>query len=71
MQIIGQSTVEPTVASLLMSLESVFAALTGWLILRDVMTGNEIIGCVLIFIAVIIAQLKFDKIKINKNSLPS
>jgi hypothetical protein len=35
------------------------------------MTGNEIIGCVLIFIAVIIAQLKLDKIKTNKNSLPS
>ena len=71
MQIIGQSTVEPTVASLLMSLESVFAALTGWLILRDIMTGYEIVGCLLIFIAVIIAQLKFDKIKTNKNSLPS
>ena len=71
MQIIGQSSVEPTIASLIMSLESVFAALTGWLVLSDVMTNKEISGCVLIFIAVIIAQLKFENRKTDKKGLPS
>ena len=47
LQIVGQKGLNPTVASLLMSLESVFAALAGWLILRQHLTPRELLGCVL------------------------
>ena len=56
LQIIGQREVNPTVASLLMSMESVFAVLTGALLLGERMTGRETWGCVLMFSAVILAQ---------------
>lgn len=56
-QIIAQKHTEPTVATLLMSLESVFAALSGWLILHESMMPKELLGCVLVFIAVIFAQI--------------
>lgn len=62
LQIIGQRYTDATSASLIMSLESVFAALSGWLFLREVMTFKEFSGCALVFLAVILAQLK-DKIK--------
>lgn len=57
LQIVAQKDTDPTVASLLMSLESVFAALSGWLILHEVLTLKEFIGCMLIFAAVILAQI--------------
>jgi drug/metabolite transporter (DMT)-like permease len=57
LQIVGQKSVHPVVASLLMSLESVFAALSGWVILHEKLSGTELLGCAIIFIAVIIAQL--------------
>ena len=57
LQIIGQRDVNPTVASLLMCLESVFAVLTGVILLGEHMTGREAAGCVLMFTAVILAQL--------------
>ena len=57
LQIIGQKDLEPTAASLIMSLESVFAALGGWLILHETMTGWELFGCCLVFAAVILSQL--------------
>ena len=57
LQIIGQKDLEPTTASLIMSMESVIAALAGWLILKEVMTGVELLGCGLVFAAVIISQL--------------
>ncbi len=56
-QIVGQKSVHPVVASLLMSLESVFAALSGWVILHERLSATELLGCAIIFIAVIIAQL--------------
>lgn len=56
-QIIGQKHLTPTVASLIMSLESVFATLTGWVILHEVLSTKESIGCGLVFVAVILAQL--------------
>lgn len=56
-QIIGQKNLEPTAASLIMSLESVFAVLFGWLFLHETMTKWEILGCVLVFIAVILSQI--------------
>lgn len=57
LQIIGQKYAEPTVASIVMSLESVFAALAGWAILSEAMSGREIFGCVLAFVAIILVQL--------------
>lgn len=57
LQIVGQKDLEPTTASLIMSLESVFAALGGWLVLKEVMTGWELTGCAMVFCAVIISQL--------------
>ena len=57
LQIVGQRGMNPTVASLLMSLESVFSVLAGWVLLGEALSGREILGCVLIFAAVILAQL--------------
>ena len=57
LQVVGQKGVNPAVASLLMSLESVFAVLAGWLLLHERMTARELIGCLLIFIAVVLAQI--------------
>jgi len=57
LQIVGQKYTEPTTATLIMSLESVFAALAGWLILGEVMTAKELTGCVLVFASVILAQI--------------
>lgn len=56
LQIIGQGSVEPVLASLLMSLESVFSAFFGWLILKESMTAREIFGSLLIFAAILTAQ---------------
>lgn len=57
LQIVAQKNTDPTVASLLLSLESVFSVLAGWLILGDLLSGRELFGCLLVFIAVILAQL--------------
>lgn len=57
LQIIGQQSVRPTVASLVLSLESVFAALAGWAVLGEPLSPREIFGCALVFGAVILAQL--------------
>lgn len=56
-QILGQKNVEPAAASLIMSMESVFAVLAGWLILKETMTQQETLGCVLMFIAVTLSQI--------------
>ena len=57
LQVLGQQRLEPTAASLIMSLESVVAALTGWLILNESMTGEEFLGSCLLFTAVILSQI--------------
>ncbi len=57
LQIIAQKHADPTAATLIMSLESVFAALSGWLILGETMSARELAGCGLVFAAVIAAQL--------------
>lgn len=56
LQIIGQRFTSPTLATLVMSLESVFAALAGWVLLNQSMSPTEILGSVLIFIGILIAQ---------------
>ncbi len=58
LQIVAQKNTNPAIASLLLSFESVFAVLTGYLILHEVLTLKEILGCILMFAAVIIAQIK-------------
>ena len=64
LQIVGQKYTRPTMASLLMSLESVFAVLAGMIILREIPTVREAIGCIVMFAAIIIAQLpEFKKNK--------
>ena len=57
LQIIGQKDIEPSTASLIMSLESVFAVICGVLFLHETMTKWEIIGCILVFTAVILSQI--------------
>ena len=57
LQIVGQKDLEPTTASLIMSLESAFAALGGWLILYQTMTAWELLGCGLMFAGVVLSQL--------------
>lgn len=56
-QIIGQKGMNPTVASLILSLESVVSVLAGWLILDQALSAREILGCVLAFAAIILVQL--------------
>lgn len=56
-QMIGQKYTKPSVSSLIMSLESVFAALGGWIILSETLSAKELTGCILVFCAVIIAQI--------------
>lgn len=63
LQIIGQRHTAPTVATLLMSLESVFAAISGWLILHESMSAKEGTGCLMVFMAVILAQLNLPEKK--------
>lgn len=57
LQIIGQKNTNPTIASLILSLESVVSVLAGWLLLKQSLTGREIAGCIVMFVAIIIAQL--------------
>ncbi len=57
LQILGQRDTDPTVATMIMSLESVFAVLFDWLIMHTQMSFKEFAGCVLVFAAVILAQI--------------
>lgn len=63
LQIMGQKNVPPALASLIMSLEAVFAALAGWLLLDQTLQIREMIGCALMFIAIILAQINPKKEK--------
>lgn len=63
LQIIGQKFIEPTKASLLMCLESVFATLGGFVILKERMSVKEFIGCGVVFAAIILAQFCEKKSK--------
>lgn len=57
LQIIGQKNMDPTVASLILSLESVFSVLAGWIILNQTLSMREFLGCGFMFLAIILAQL--------------
>ena len=60
LQILGQRDLNPAIASLIMCLESVFSALGGWLLLHQNLSAREGFGCVLIFAAVVLAQLPLE-----------
>ncbi len=57
LQIIAQQGLQPALASLIMSLESVFSALAGWIILHQTLTGRELCGCLLLFAAILVSQV--------------
>ena len=63
LQMVGQKYAEPTLASLLMCLESVFAALGGWLILGQTLLPRELLGCTLMLCASIVAQLPDRRVR--------
>ena len=63
LQIVGQKHSKPSTASLIMSMESVFAVLFSWLIVREQLSTWEAVGCILVFVAVILSQLP-DKKKV-------
>ena len=57
LQIVAQKDTDPTTATLIMSLESVFAALSGWVILHEVLSAKELLGCAIVLVAVVLAQV--------------
>lgn len=61
LQIVGQKDMNPTVASLILCLESVVSALAGWIILNQALTERELFGCVLMFAAIVLAQMPMPK----------
>lgn len=67
LQVVAQPGLNPTVASLIMSLESVFATLFGWLLLHQVLSLREAVGCLLMFVAIVLAQLPLDKMLSKRN----
>ena len=69
LQIIGQNGLNPTLASMLMSLESVFSVLAGWLILQEKMGFRQLGGCALIFAAILLAQIPADKFRKKNGSI--
>lgn len=71
LQAVVQKNVAPARASLIMCFESVFGALAGWIILGQVMSAKEIIGSVLMFIAIVVSQLEFNIKKTEKDESSS
>lgn len=67
LQILAQKDSNPTIVALLLSLESVFGAVSGAIFLHETMTGKELLGCVLMLIAVVLAQLDFPLKKKDKS----
>lgn len=61
LQIVGQKHTHPTVASIIMSLEGVFAAVGGALILSETLSAAELMGCILMFSATVMSQVEFNK----------
>lgn len=57
LQVVGQKDMNPTIASLIMCLESVVSVLAGWLILGEALSNRELLGCVLMFVAIVLAQM--------------
>lgn len=66
LQMVGQKYTNPVLASLILSLESVFGALSGYLFLNEILSTKEFMGCVIVFVAIIIAQIPTDIFNKNK-----
>ena len=62
LQMNAQKTIEPTVAAVLFSFEGVVATFTGWFVLNQILSPRELLGCVLIFIAILVAQVPPRKV---------
>ncbi len=58
LQIVGQKDMNPTVASLILSLESVISALAGWVILGEALSRRELLGCAITFVAILLANIQ-------------
>lgn len=67
LQILGQKHLDPTPASLIMGLESAFALLFGWLLLHERLSAPELVGCALVFVAVMLSQLPENIFKKKKH----
>ena len=61
LQVVAQKGVNPTVASLIMCLESVVAVLAGWILLGQALSSRELLGCLFMFVAIVLAQLPMPK----------
>lgn len=57
LQVVAQKDTDPVIASLILSLESVFSVIAGWMILGETLTVREMAGCALVFCAILLAQL--------------
>lgn len=66
LQVVAQKDIEPTIASLLMSLESVFSLLAGWVLLGQKLAAKELFGCALVFGAIILAQIPTEMFRRGK-----
>ncbi|MBQ3050329.1 MAG: EamA family transporter, partial [Clostridia bacterium] len=68
LQIISQKGANPTLVSLLMSLESVFAVLSGAIVLHEHLTGREYLGCVVMFAAIVLSQVPIEQFIAKKKT---
>lgn len=68
LQVVGQEGMNPTVASLILCLESVISALAGWVILHQALSARELSGCILMFSAIVLAQLPLPSAKKKKRT---
>lgn len=66
LQVVAQKNVNPTVASLILCLESVVAVLAGWIVLGDELSVRELTGCILMFAAIVMAQFKTSEKERNR-----
>lgn len=69
LQVVAQKDVAPTVASLLMSLESVFSVLAGWLLLGQSLSLKEMTGCLLVFTGILLAQIPIKEISLKRGGI--
>ena len=67
LQVLGQKETEPAIASMILCLESVFALLAGMVLLGEAMSVREITGCVIMFAAIVVANLPEKSIRISRS----
>ena len=68
LQVVGQKNTDPVIASLILSLESVFSLLAGWILLGQKLSPKELFGCVLMFGAILLAQIPAGKAERQKKA---